>query len=106
MPTCWMQLTKRIRMILLTKRCCGEFFEWKVNTTAAVRQGKCMLMAAAAYNPKKILKWKTKKLQADLKALQQNLQTAFVFVVSTCKRITAYCNPAYKKCNYLITEFR
>lgn len=42
----------------------------RVNTRGIRQANKCMLMAAVAYNLKKLLKWQTKKVQADLRALQ------------------------------------
>lgn len=57
----------------------------RVNTRGIRQANKCMLMAAIAYNLKKLMKWTTKKLQADVKALQGGLQAAFLFVISICK---------------------
>ncbi len=42
----------------------------RVNTRGLRQANKCMLMAAVAYNLKKLMKWQTKKVQADVKALQ------------------------------------
>jgi hypothetical protein len=39
-----------------------------------------MLMAAVAYNLKKLLKFTTKKVQADVKALKESLQNAFLML--------------------------
>jgi hypothetical protein len=36
-----------------------------------------MLMAAIAYNLKKLMRFTARKVQADVKALQQSLQNAF-----------------------------
>lgn len=41
----------------------------KVNTIGIVQANKCMLMAAVAYNLKKLLKWQTRKLQVCLKSM-------------------------------------
>ncbi len=49
----------------------------RVNTRGIEGANKCMLMAAVAYNLKKLLKFTTQKGQADVKAMQQCLQNAF-----------------------------
>jgi transposase len=54
----------------------------RVNTRGIKEANKCMLMAAIAYNIKKLMKWTARKVQVDAKALQINLQTAF-FIVSS-----------------------
>jgi hypothetical protein len=36
-----------------------------------------MLMAAVAYNLKKLLKWTARKVQADVKGMKADLQRAF-----------------------------
>jgi len=43
-------------------------------------------MAATAYNLKKLMKWQSKKVQADIKALQNVLQSAFLILTSIIKR--------------------
>lgn len=43
----------------------------KVNTRGIGQANKCMLMAGAAYNLKKLLNWKSKKVQTNVKALQK-----------------------------------
>jgi hypothetical protein len=48
---------------------------------------KCILIAATAYNLKKLLKWQSKKSQTDAKAMQQNLQTAFLMIAASPKRL-------------------
>lgn len=52
----------------------------RVNTRGMKQANKCMLMAAIAYNLKKLMKFITKKVQADVKALQASLQNAFLAV--------------------------
>jgi hypothetical protein len=37
-----------------------------------------MMMAAIAYNLKKLMKWTAKKVQADVKAMPENLRAAFL----------------------------
>ena len=50
----------------------------RVNTRGIRQANKCMLMAAVAYNIKKLMKFTTKKVQADVKALRERMQTAFL----------------------------
>ncbi len=50
----------------------------RVNTRGIRQANKCMLMAAVAYNIKKLMKFTTKKVQADVKALREHMQTAFL----------------------------
>ena len=47
---------------------------------------KCMTMAAIAYNLKKLMKWQSKKVQADVKALQQMLRSALLILTRNIKR--------------------
>jgi len=47
---------------------------------------KCMTMAAIAYNLKKLMKWQSKKAEADIKAIQNGLQSAFLTLTNTIKR--------------------
>jgi transposase len=51
-----------------------------------------MLMAAIAYNLKKLLKWTAKKVQADVKAMQASLKTAFCSFIDTTHLIRASYN--------------
>jgi hypothetical protein len=55
----------------------------RVNTRGIKQANKCMLMAAVAYNLKKLLKFTTKKVQADVKALKESLQNAFLMFNAT-----------------------
>ncbi len=59
----------------------------RVYTKGIKLADKCMVMAAVAYNLKKILKWQSKKSQADAKAMQQNLQAAFLMIAASTKRL-------------------
>jgi len=43
-------------------------------------------MAAIAYNLKKLMKWQPKKAQADIKALQNELQYALLILTGIIKR--------------------
>ncbi len=49
----------------------------RVNTRGIKGANKCMLMAAIAYNLKKLMKFTTRKAEVDIKAVQQSLQRAF-----------------------------
>lgn len=42
----------------------------RVNTRGIAQANKCMLMAAIAYNIKKLMRWTARKVQADVKAMQ------------------------------------
>ena len=53
----------------------------RVNTRGIQQSNKCMLMAAIAYNLKKLLKFITRKVQTDVKAMQQSLHNAFFNVL-------------------------
>ena len=60
----------------------------RVYTKGISLADKCMTMAAIAYNLKKLMKWQSKKVEADIKAIQNRLQSAFLNLTSTTKR---YC---------------
>lgn len=75
----------------------GEYMR-RVNTRGMKQSNKCMLMAAIAYNLKKLMKFTARKVQADVKALQQSLQNAFLMfyillapielsIIICCKKI-------------------
>lgn len=53
----------------------------RVNTRGIKQANKCMLMAAIAYNLKKLMKFTARKVQADVKAMQVSLQNAFLTVL-------------------------
>jgi transposase len=53
----------------------------RVNTRGIKQANKCMLMAAVAYNLKKLMKFTAKKVQADVKAMQASLQNFFLAVI-------------------------
>lgn len=57
----------------------------KVYTKGVSLAGKCMAMAAIAYNLKKLLKWQCKKAQADIKAIQNKLSSAFLILMNVIK---------------------
>ena len=45
----------------------------RINTRGIAQANKCMLMAAVAYNLKKLMKFTTRKVQTNVKALQKGL---------------------------------
>ena len=49
----------------------------RVNTRGIAQANKCMLMAAIAYNLKKLLKFTTRKVQTNLAAMQVTLKLYF-----------------------------
>ncbi len=51
----------------------------RVNTRGLQQANKCMLMAAVAYNLKKLLKWQGRKANTAVNALQKPLKKAFLF---------------------------
>ena len=58
----------------------------RVYTKGIKLADKCMLMAAMAYNLKKLLKWEGKKTKADVKALYKSLRTDFLRLTGSIKR--------------------
>ena len=54
----------------------------RVNTRGIKQVNKCMLMAAIVHNLKKLMKWTTRNVQADVKAMQQSLQAAFLLLLA------------------------
>ena len=66
----------------------------RVNTRGIKQSNKCMLMAAIAYNLKKLMRFTARKVQADVKAMQQSLQNAFFDVLSAIK----LCSASYSFC--------
>jgi hypothetical protein len=54
----------------------------KVNTKGLKQANKCMLMAAVAYNLKKLMKFTPRKVQADVKAMKESIQNAFLMLVT------------------------
>jgi transposase len=55
----------------------------RVNTRGIEQATKCMLMAAVAYNLKKLMKFTARKVQADAKAMKESLQNAFLMLIAT-----------------------
>ena len=58
----------------------------RVNTKGVSLAGKCMMMAAIAYNLKKIMKWQSKKVQTEIKELRYSLQSLIFFLTDIIKR--------------------
>jgi transposase len=67
----------------------------RVNTRGIRQANKCMLMAAVAYNLKKLLKFTTPKVQADVKALQKTMQDLISNLLSTMKHNRFLFTPAF-----------
>ncbi len=69
----------------------------RVNTRGIRQANKCMLMSAIAYNLKKLMKWQTKKVQADVKALQikagKSLLKHIYLLTAFITHLTLNCNP-------------
>ena len=68
----------------------------RVYTKGATLAGKCMTMAAIAYNLKKLMKWEDKNRQACAKALQQSIQAAFLKLTGPLNTLECYYNLAFK----------
>jgi transposase len=58
----------------------------RINTRGIKQANKCMLMSAAAYNLKKLLKFTAKRVEAGTKALQKCLKTSFLELTTIIKR--------------------
>ena len=72
----------------------------RVNTRGIVQANKCMLMAAIAYNLKKLLKFTTRKVQTHVAAMQVNLQALLLAEINLCKPELRLLQPIYLKQNY------
>jgi transposase len=58
----------------------------RVYTKGVSLADKCMTMAAIAYNLKKLMKWQSPKVQADIKGLRYSLQSPFFMITGNIKR--------------------
>lgn len=58
----------------------------RVNTRGIQQANKCMLMAAIAYNLKKMMKWTTKKVKTDVKSMQESVRAAFLDLTDILSR--------------------
>jgi transposase len=72
----------------------------RVNTRGIKQANKCMLMAAIAYNLKKLMKFATRKAQADVKAMQAGLQNAFLILITAINFYRSYSLIRMKKAGY------
>lgn len=68
----------------------------RVHTKGVSLAGKCMTMAAIAYNLKKLLKWEDKNRQAGAKALQQSIQAVFLMLTGRLNTFGRYYNLPFK----------
>ena len=67
----------------------------RVNTRGIRQANKCMLMAAVAYNLKKLMKFSTPKVQGDIKALQKTMQDLFSGLLTTIKHYRYLFTPTF-----------
>jgi hypothetical protein len=73
----------------------------RVNTRGLEQANKCMLMAAIAYNLKKLLKFTARKVQTNVQAMQVNLEALFLSKTSLTKPIYLLVEQLYLKQNVL-----
>ena len=71
----------------------------RVNTRGIEQANKCMLMAAIAYNLKKLLKFTTRKVQTNVAVMKVNLQALFFSKASLTKATYFLLGPLYLKQN-------
>lgn len=57
----------------------------RVNTKGVSLAGKCMTMAAIAYNLKKLMRWQSKKIQADIRGLRFTCNFLLFGLINTIK---------------------
>ncbi|MBE7174605.1 MAG: IS1182 family transposase [Williamsia sp.] len=62
----------------------------RVNTRGLVQSSKCMLMAAVAYNLKKLLKWTERSVETGVKEMQKELTKAVWLLCRLRAAVTAY----------------
>jgi transposase len=72
----------------------------RVNTRGIEQANKCMLMAAIAYNLKKLLKFTTRKVETNTQVMQVNLQALFLRKTSLTKLTYFLLAPLYLKKNW------
>ena len=74
----------------------------RVNTSGIEQANKCMLMAAVAYNLKKLMKLTSRKVQADVKAMIESVQAQFFRLIAAIN-FTEACIPiklnVFDSCN-------
>ena len=71
----------------------------RVNTRGIEQANKCMLMAAIAYNLKKLLKFTARKVQTNIHVMQVNLQALFLSKTSLTRATYFLLLPLYLKQN-------
>ena len=69
----------------------------RVNTKGLLQANKCLTMAAVAYNLKKLLKFTTRKVETDAKAMQVSLQNAFLLLIPAINFYRSYSLIRMKK---------
>lgn len=62
----------------------------RVNTRGIKQANKCMIMAAVAYNLKKLLKWKETKVQAGIMAMKKAMKSLDFYLLAIQKYIHGY----------------
>lgn len=65
----------------------------RINTRGIEQANKCMLMAAVAYNLKKLMKFTTRKVQTNVKALQEGLHYSILKLLLTIDRHNMAATP-------------
>ncbi len=71
----------------------------RVNIRGIEQANKCMLMAAIAYNLKKLLKFTARKVQTNVQVMQVNLQALFLSKTRLAKATYFLLLPLYLKQN-------
>lgn len=78
----------------------------RVNTRGIKQANKCMLMAAVAYNLKKLLKWKSTKVSTIVKSMEIKAEKAFLKLVLLLCSLLAAISHKLRTDNYiLMTNF-
>jgi len=62
----------------------------RVNTRGIKQANKCMIMAAIAYNLKKLLRWKETKVQTAIMAMKKGLKSLCLYLLAIQLYIQAY----------------
>ncbi len=69
----------------------------RINTRGIEQANKCMLMAAIAYNLKKLLKFTARKVETNIQVMQVNLQALFLSKTSLTRATYFLLLPLYLK---------
>lgn len=73
----------------------------RVNTRGIRQANKCMLMAAVAYNIKKILKWQVPKVQTTVMAIKKGKESLCFYFLRLWETLEMYnLNPQLNSCRY------